>query len=875
MNFAPEFFRTGQSPLAQFPLTRSHPVFARCGIQVAPIPKLTSASGTLRRLAALCVLAPLLASSVGCQTTASSRPQRADPNRPTNITIGTRVIRSNVKRMGINLSGQTYWDSAIMLRNLSFRNPGFEGSMWRTVLQCKFVKGDSCADNDLYSPWPADFAKDATFEFFYGAAKGEKGVISSSSAPSISAHQGAWLNFGKLAVHPQVGDFYIIRKTMPGIAEGGWWTDTKAGATISTEFEDLASNSLGKQAMRLNALGPAQSITITSGVDTFGNRSFVQLKGQYTLSFRAKSLAGSHRLSVTIVRLSERYRSPIYLSRDVLLSSSWKDFKFSFAAHEDGSFIGAVQIHFVIEGGAALLDDAAFTESASPDNPTAFRNAVVTRLRELQPGILRYMDSGTDFGSSFDNFLAPPFARQRTGYSENAVEPSDIPIGLHEFLVLCQAIKAEPWFTMPIGFTQTEMSNLIEYLSAPETKPYGAKRAALGQTAPWTTVFPIIHLELGNEEWNGTFAGEAILDPKAYATRVSQIFAAARSTPLYDAHKFDLIMDGWNASPSFNEQELQVNTHADTFDIAPYIFDSFNDSSTREAIFGPMFAEPEAQDSRPTGTVVKNAQLAAKYGMKLAIYEVNLGTMEGKASQEALESTIPSLGAGIAVADHMLLMLRDDGILNQTVFALPEYNNGFSNPDHPNQKETMKLWGTVVDMGGQTNRVRPTFLAEELLNSAIADKMIETVPSGANPTWDQPQSTNGDVKLSGAHLIQSFAFTDGERCSLVLFNLSRSTSLPVTFSGPAAPSSAKNAGKQGDVQVSRLTSINITDSNEFAQNVEINHETLQDFDPGKPYSLPPYSMTVLSWDISGVHFPTAHRAGVTPTANPTALASKP
>jgi hypothetical protein len=858
MNFAPESRNSAQSNSAL-----RLPGFAGRNIQDAQFPSPTWTTRPLRRLISLGVLVPVLAFSAGCQTTPPHRTQHVDPNSPTNIAIGTKVIHSNVKHLGINLSGQSFYDSGIMLRDLSFRNPGFEGETWQTILQCKFVQADSCADGDEWSQWPVDFAKGATFEFFYGAAKGEKGIISSSSAPASSAHQGVWLNFGKLTTHPQVGDFYIIHKTMPGNAEGGWRTNTSAGATITTEFQDIASASPGKQALRLNASGPTQSASVTSDIDTLNNRSFVQLNGNYTLSFRAKGLGGSNRLSASIIRLSDKHGNLTYLTREVPLKSVWQDFKFTFACHEDGTFIGPIWVSFSVQGGSALLDDAAFTESGSPDNPTAFRNAVVVRLRELQPGVLRYMDNGTDFGSSLDNLLAAPFARQRSGYSETSKDPGDIPIGLHEFLVLCQAIKTEPWFTMPAGTSTVEMRDLIEYLAAPATQPYGAKRAALGQAAPWTTVFPVIHLELGNEIWNqGTFPGEAIPDPKAYATRVSEIFAAARSAPLYNAAKFDLIMGGWTVVPWYSEEELSVNTHADTLVIGPYTFNPFVDASTPEAIFGPMFAEPEAMDSRPTGIVVKNTDLAAKHGVKLAIYEVNLGTTQGKASQQALESTVPSLGAGLSVADHMLLMLRDDGILTQALFALPEYSNGFTNTDHPNQGESMKLWGTVVDMGGQTNRVRPTFLAEELANSAIADKMIETVLSGANPTWDQPQSPNAETKLTaGAHLIQSFAFTDGKRCNLVLFNLSRTNALPVTLSGPAAPvhvsSPQTNHPGHPAIQVSRLTSSNISDSNEFAQKVDIKHETLQDFDPTAPYSLPPFSMTVLSWDVSGTDFKNA------------------
>ncbi|WP_263360089.1 hypothetical protein [Acidicapsa ligni] len=772
--------------------------------------------------------------------------QTVPPAGVTNIAIGTKVIRTDVKRMGMNLSGQSFYDSAQMLRNITFRNPGFEGQIWQTVLQCKFIKGDSCADTDEWSGWPENFAKGGTFEFFYGAAKGESGIVAASSVAASSAHQGVWVNFGKLAVAPKVGDFYILRMKIPGTADAGWRSATHGGATMSTEFHDLPPNSPGKQALRLSASGAGQSIAMTSDVDTWGGRSFLQLKGVYTLNFRAKALGGSAAINAAVTRLTQQHGNISYLARDIELTNAWKNYSYTFSANEDGTFIGPILVSLEIRNASALLDDFSLTESAAPDNPTAFRNAVVSRLRQLHPGVLRYMDNGTDFGSTIDNLIAPPFARERSGFSEGDKLQLEIPIGLHEFLVLCHAIGADPWFVMPVGTSPVEMKHLIEYLSGPATSPYGGKRAALGQSAPWSSVFSTIHLELGNETWNSSFAGEVVADPLAYATLTSNIFAAAKTSPLYNAAKYDLIMDGWNGVPWWNEQELSIKPHADTIDIAPYTFNPFNDASSTEAIFGPMFAEPESLDSRPTGIVAQQAKVAAKGGVKLAVYEVNLGTTLGQVNQQAVDSSVPSLGAALSVADHMLLMLRDDGITNQALFSLPEYLNGFSDPDHPGHNGTVKLWGSVVDMGGQTNRVRPTFEAEELINTAIADKMIETIHSGANPTWDQPESRNAKIKLTGAHYLQTFAFTNGTHCSLVVFNLSRNATLPVTFSGPVAP--------RGAVKVSRLTSPHITDSNEYTLTVATAHKSEPNFDPAKSYELPPYSMTVLEWNVTGVHF---------------------
>jgi alpha-L-arabinofuranosidase len=798
--------------------------------------------------ASLLLLIPFTA---GCQSPArapsSIHTQSSNSSGPTTIEIATKVIRSDVKRMGMNLSGQSYYDSGQMLRNITFRNPGFEGQIWQTILSCRFVKDNACADTDEWSGWPADFAKGATYEFFYGAAKGQTGTVTTSSVAASSAHQGIWVTFGKLAVAPKVGDFYILRMKIPGSADAGWRTATQGGGTITTEFHDLPPNSPGKQALRLTAAAPGQSAVMTSDVDTWEGRSFLQLKGVYTLNFRAKGLGGSNEINASISRLTKAHGIISYLSRNVPLSNGWKDYTFTFNANEDGTFIGPILVTLEIRNSSALLDDFSLTEAAAPDNPTAFRNAVVNRLRQLHPGVLRYMDNGTNFGSTIDNLIAPPFARERSGFSEGDKLQLEIPIGLHEFLVLCKAINAEPWFVMPAGMTPAEAQHLVEYLAGPVTSGYGSKRAALGQQAPWTSVFPIIHLELGNETWNaGSFAGEGIADPKAYATRVSTIFAATKSSPLYNPAKFDLIMDGWYGVPWWNEQELSIKTYADTIDIAPYTFNPFNDASSTEAIFGPMFAEPEALDSRPTGLVAQNAKVAAKGGVKLSVYEVNLGSTLGKVNQQALDSAVPSVGAGISVADHMLLMLRDDGITNQALFSLPEYLNSFTDPDDPSHHFQVKLWGSVVDMGGQTNRVRPTFEAEELLNSAIEDKMLETSISGANPSWNQPESTNGKIKLDGAHYLQTFAFTNGMQCSLIVFNLSRDSKLPVAFGGSVVPN--------GKVKISQLTSPHIIDSNEFALTVATTHKTDANFDPTKSLDLPPYSMTVFEWDTSGLHF---------------------
>jgi len=121
--------------------------------------------------------------------------------------------------------------------------------------------------------------------------------------------------------------------------------------------------------------------------------------------------------------------------------------------------------------------------------------------------------------------------------------------------------------------------------------------------------------------------------------------------------------------------------------------------------------------------------------------------------------------------------------------------------------------------------------------------MLATTISGANPTWNQPLSTNDSIQLNGAHELQTFAFSDGAKSrSVVLINLSRTATLPVTFSGIGAPS--------GQVTVGQLTSANLTDTNETTGTVNITNTTLTNFQPATSYSLPPFSMTVFTWQVN-------------------------
>jgi hypothetical protein len=229
-----------------------------------------------------------------------------------------------------------------------------------------------------------------------------------------------------------------------------------------------------------------------------------------------------------------------------------------------------------------------------------------------------------------------------------------------------------------------------------------------------------------------------------------------------------------------------------------------------------------------------NTLQASSRPVPLSVYEVNLHTTEGAISQTALDSFTPSVGAALAVAGHMLPMLRELACRDRLFFSLP--GNRFTRSDG----KTAALWGAVIDMG-KTNRRRPHYEAQRLLNESLAGNLVQTSHSGDNPTWSVTNMNR--VTFANAHAIQSFAFDDHGRRSLLLFNFLRTAAHDVTFSGPYAPT--------GAVALARLTSSSINDNNESNDVVVTTSQALPDFAPSQTLTLPPFSLTRLQWAEDG------------------------
>jgi hypothetical protein len=746
----------------------------------------------------------------------------------TTIDVSSRVVVPAVKHFGINLGWANNYDSGQIMKNLVFRNPGFEGLIYRSIVRCVSGTSGGFVDENPSARWPDGFWNGASYEGIVGGAKGRAGTVTTSTAPAGGA--GTRFELADAGAAPAPGDYILLRKSETGGATAGWLPAVGGGGSVTGETTDLAPGTQGRQAVRLTAMGGGQSARLQAVFDSSVAGPFVQLNGTFRLSFKAKGAGGNNALGLFLGRGAPA--NLVFINQTMTLTGSWSAYTVDFAATESGTSRGPVQLGFMVtNASAAILDDVSLTQlDGDPANPSAFRDPVVHALKGLNPGILRYWVE--DLGDSLDNEIAPPFARQRANYSSQVLVREDLLYGLHEFLELCDVVRAEPWYIVPSTFSPQEMANLLEYLGGPVSSPYGARRAARGHTAPWTDTFPNIHLEFGNEAWNNVdYYGGTISDPRSYGARGDELFAAVKTSPWYAASKFDLVLGSQAALPARSAAIHDASANHDSLAVAPYFGGNIDSFANDEELFGPLFAEPEMlSQSGYMRQTLTNMQ-ASPRPVPLSVYEVNLHTTGGSITQAALDSFTPSAGAGVAVADHMLMMLRDLGIRNQCLYSLTQWAS------RRRDGQYVLLWSAVRDMG-VTNRRRPQYLTLQLANEAVSGDLVQTTQTGDNPTWNQPP-VNG-IQYNNAHLIQSYAFARGNHRALVLFNLDRSHSLQVTFTGANAPA--------GITAVRQLNASAITATNESSENVTITTRNATAFDPTQAFTLPPYSMTVLSND---------------------------
>jgi len=797
-----------------------------------------------------------------CTAAIGDHPTHAAPGDgggPTVVTITDRVLVADCVPFGINLSYGN--DSAHASPWAKDRiRASFEGTTYR---QCLTGHVRDATGMSVWVGTPApwrDVLIGAKFTLLNGPGKGLTGTIKDITTKTF-VHQGAEKEF----------TYYVFDREVPPapkeiglpgllverfaldegqVARHRWdssnfWHSNLGQKDKTPRVEvaigDVPPGSTGRAACLLVAANDGQKAhaRFTTFVQHIG-----QNNGTWLVSFWAKARAGNPTLTVEAAAAD-----PVAPVQTVPLTAQWRKFDLTFRvsgiAEPDWRNPRATsgKLYFIWRaGGGEVLLDEIRARMADEQNPTALRDDLIATLKRLNVGSIRHHQQG---GSTLDNILRPAhqahaFTSQRGARPGPYAPKSRHAISLHDLYELCEYVGCDPWFSLPGTFTHEEMAGFMEYLGAPADVGYGKVRAELGHPRPWTDVFRNIHVELGNEAWNS--AGPYHSSGFNGSDYWKDLFAVAKRSEHYRANVL-FHAAGQAAYPTRNEGIMKNAPNADRFGVAPYMLTMVRKEDvefldTDERFFRWALAWPIFRSRDPRGAMYQNDRFARAAKIEMSVYEFNHHTIEAEGLPfEIRKKIFTTLGGGLNVVHTMLLMLKEHGIRVQNAFPLA------SGSDHG-------IWDFALTMRKGHERYRPTFLGMAMVNRVIGGDLVETLHSGADPTWSgegvfytewrkEPQFiTYGDIPA-----LTSYAFRDGKDRGLILCNLDLKRALPVRveFEGGAP---------DGPARRHLLTADSVTATNEWEvgePQVRVRTEEVKGFKSGFTLTVPPHSLYALQW----------------------------
>ena len=757
---------------------------------------------------------------------------------PTVIQMTDEVLVPNTVRLGINLGENSPSSGATLMKLRAVEN--FEGTLLR---QCHYgplsetdgmstwfgVKGDTHWDEFslnreavlLTGPqqWERrkivgieerNDPKGKTFRFFKF----------DESIEAVPANSGFML----LCDRPDMGHAVPLHK---------WWN------TASNHFEkvDIRPDGFGSTAYCIAGSDlPDSYYRVITHSQLYGD-----LNGTWKVRFWAKAIDGPAKLALRGEADRLTYPNPVQLT------TKWTKFKETIEVsgiQEPKEGHHGVGLSFVFQSKSAdiLIDDIEVWQEGDT-NPTAFRDECVDTLKQYRPGILRNLQMG---GSTIENMLSPrvqmrTFASQKrtsnSPYSWLKVHSYSIP----EFYALCEEIGTEPWYCLPGTLLPEELEQFLEYIAGPVDSPMGARRAADGHPKPWTDTLTQIHIEFGNEAWNSASAYQSggYNGPDYWRSLIEH----GKASPNYRSNMV-FHSGGQAASPNKNRRIMKNTPNADCHSIGPYIVHELSTEETESwtsenDLFRWAYAWTIDRSLTPGRSMVMNAEYAEAAGIELSTYEINHHITGGNGPLKPRNDLATSIGGGLNVCNGMLLMLKEQNIRYQGLFT-------FVQKRYRAKAGNIRLWGTALNMREGYKRYRPTFLANQMVNQVIGGDLVKTLHSEGEPTFTatgtfEDHKPNQTLTFPS---LWSYAFNEGNRRGLVLFNLDTSEkhAVKIEFDGTV----------DGATQVYTLTADSITAHNEVElpePQVVIKETSLPKFRSGTTLNLPPHTMIALTWAV--------------------------
>lgn len=215
------------------------------------------------------------------------------------------------------------------------------------------------------------------------------------------------------------------------------------------------------------------------------------------------------------------------------------------------------------------------------DDEGSLREDVIGDLNEMRVPVIRWGGNYADF-IHWEESIGPRENRPlRYNYQWGGYESNQF--GTHEFLTLCERLRAEPYININLGTgTLQEALGWVEYCNHGGDTTYTRMRKANGRAEPW-------HVGIwgvGNESWGKWETSYS--SPEVYADRFNRFAYFMRDLD----PSIKLVGVGWLHS-DWNEKVLRgIDNHPEYFSIHLYGHSHIGSEGNYERLVGtPVFFE--------------------------------------------------------------------------------------------------------------------------------------------------------------------------------------------------------------------------------------------------------------------------------------------
>ncbi len=290
----------------------------------------------------------------------------------------------------------------------------------------------------------------------------------------------------------QAGDIIFLEKTsftLPTGPAGSPYWEIFGNGRLERSSTELAPAG-GQASLRLQVAEPGQPLILSQQLDKNQTRNFQTNQIlQVTFWMRQQDLEDR---SVK-VWLSGPFQSIGTVFSNV--STSWQKYSHIFVlpARPGGYSDQELRFNLALESGSIWLDSIFLSQHG--EAPELLAQDLQAELEQIRPQVLRLDFLGIGANTSLTESWAWPSYNSLWQKDDTSLAGQNNP-SLHAGLELSRSAGADPWLVLDSYTKESEILDLLEFLAAPISEPYGKIRQERGMVLPWTGHFQKIYLEI-------------------------------------------------------------------------------------------------------------------------------------------------------------------------------------------------------------------------------------------------------------------------------------------------------------------------------------------------------------------------------------------